>query len=138
MYCLTQLSGGDIYIYIYIIYYIDNNYMFRHFSLAIFSLNNQKNLVSSYIRLSCIVYSGEVRGEVCTRSGVCCVEWVVWEQGCWNCMLFQVNIVGSMLPSEFFIQYLLFTADTFTCFTRTYRNNQSDTVVNWLLEQFVA
>ena len=25
----------------------------------------------------------------------------------------------------------------FKCFTRTYMNNQSDTVVNWLLEQFV-
>ena len=38
----------------------------------------------------------------------------------------------------FFIQYLFYTADTFTCFTRTYMNNQSDTVVNWLLEQFVT
>jgi hypothetical protein len=29
-------------------------------------------------------------------------------------------------------------ADTFKCFTRTYMNNQSDTAVNWLLEQFVT
>ena len=31
-----------------------------------------KNLVSSYIQLACIVYSGEVRGEVGTRSHVLC------------------------------------------------------------------
>ena len=37
----------------------------------------------------------------------------------------------------FFIEYLFFTADTFTCFTRTKRNNESDIVVNWLLELFV-
>ena len=36
------------------------------------------------------------------------------------------------------VHYLFFTADTFTCFAHTYRNNQSDTVVNWLLEQFVT
>jgi len=27
-----------------------------------------------------VVYSGEVRGEVGTRSGMCCVGWVVWVQ----------------------------------------------------------
>ena len=37
--CLTQLyDGRDM----YIIYYIKNNYMFRHFSLAIFRLINKK------------------------------------------------------------------------------------------------
>jgi len=37
--CLTQLyDGRDM----YIIYYIKNNYMFRHFSLAIFRLRNEK------------------------------------------------------------------------------------------------
>jgi len=40
-----------------------------------------KNLVSSYTRLACIVYSGEVRGEVVTRSRMCCVGWVVWVHG---------------------------------------------------------
>jgi len=43
--CLTQLyDGRDM----YRIYYINNNYMFRHFTLAIFRLRNEKNLVSSY------------------------------------------------------------------------------------------
>jgi len=42
-----------------------------------------KNLVSSYSRLACIVYSGEVRGEVGTRSRMCRVGWVVWVHGFW-------------------------------------------------------
>jgi len=42
--------------------------MFRHSTLAIFRLRNVKNLVSSYTRLMWVVYSGEVRGEVGTRS----------------------------------------------------------------------
>jgi len=42
-----------------------------------------KNLVSSYTRLACIVYIGEVRGEVGTRSRLCCVGWVVWVHGFW-------------------------------------------------------
>jgi len=74
----TTIWWIDIYIY-----YIDNNYMFRHFSLAIFRLNNCKNLVSSYTRLAYIVYSGEVRGEVGTRSRMCCVGWVVWVHVFW-------------------------------------------------------
>ena len=62
--------------------------MFRHFTLAIFRLINKKNLVSSYTRLVWVVYSGEVRGDVGTRSCVCCVEWVVWVHGFCYCMLF--------------------------------------------------
>jgi len=50
----------------YGIYYIKNIYMFRHLTLAIFRLENGKNLVSSYTRLMWVVYSGEVRGEVRT------------------------------------------------------------------------
>jgi len=65
----------------YVIYYIKNNYMFRRFSLAIFRLINEKNLVSSYTRLVWVVYSGEVRGEVGKISRMCCVGWVVWVQG---------------------------------------------------------
>jgi len=39
-----------------------------------------KNLVSSYTRLACIVYIGEVRGEVGTNSHMCCVgTWVLVE-----------------------------------------------------------
>jgi len=51
----------------YRIYYIKNNYMFRHFTLAFFRLRNEKKLVSSYTRLMWVVYSGEVRGEVGAR-----------------------------------------------------------------------
>jgi len=65
----------------YRIYYIKNNYMFRPFTLAIFRLRNEKNLVSSYTRLMWVVYSGEVRGEVGTRSRMCYVGWVVWVHG---------------------------------------------------------
>ena len=37
--CLTQLHDGR---YMYRIYYIKNSYMFRHFTLAIFRLRNEK------------------------------------------------------------------------------------------------
>jgi len=52
--------------------------MFRPFTLAIFRLKNEKNLVSSYTRLVWVVYSGEVRGEVGARSRMCCVGCVVY------------------------------------------------------------
>ena len=75
MYCLTQLYlMVEIYIYIYRerererIYYIKINYMFRLLTMAIFRLRLKKKLVSSYARLMWAVYSGEVRGEVGTRS----------------------------------------------------------------------
>ena len=71
----------------YIIYYIKNKYMFPPFSLAVFRLINEKILVSSYTRLMWVVYSGEVRGEVGTRSDMCCVGWVVWVQWFCYCML---------------------------------------------------
>ena len=44
-----------------------------------------------------VVYSEKVRGEVGTRSGMCCVGWVVWVQGFCYCMLFLANIVGSLI-----------------------------------------
>jgi len=47
VYRLTQLSGGDLYIYIYIIYYIENNYMFRRLIMAIFRLY-MKYLVTAW------------------------------------------------------------------------------------------
>jgi len=48
--CLTQLyDGRDM----YIIYYIKNNYMFRHFSLAIFRLINEK--FRKQLHLTCVV-----------------------------------------------------------------------------------
>ena len=83
----------------YRIYYIKNNYMFRHFILAIFRLRNEKNLVSSYTPLMWVVHSGEVRGELGTRSRMCYVGWVVWVH--WFCyyVLFCVNLVGSTVSS---------------------------------------
>jgi len=74
----TTLFDGR---YMYKIYYIENNYVFRHLTLAIFRLRNEKNLVSSYTRLMWVVYSGEVRGEVGTRSRMCYIGWVVWVHG---------------------------------------------------------
>jgi len=48
MYCLTQLyDGRDM----YRIYYIKNN-MFRHFTMAIFRLRNEKNLVRGEVGTS--------------------------------------------------------------------------------------
>jgi len=41
----------------------------------------KKNLVSSYTGVMWILYSGEVRGEVGTRSCMCCVGRVVWVHG---------------------------------------------------------
>jgi len=54
--------------------------MFRHFTLAIFRLRNEK-LSKHYTQLLWVVYSGEVRGEVGTRSRLCYVGWVVWVHG---------------------------------------------------------
>ena len=55
--CETQLyDGRDT----YRIYYIKNNYMFRHFTLAIFRLRIEKKIVSSYTRFIWVVYSGEL------------------------------------------------------------------------------
>ena len=62
--------------------------MFRHLILAIFRLRNEKNLVSSNTRLMWVVYSGEVRGEVGTRSRMCYVGLVVWVHGFYYYMLF--------------------------------------------------
>ena len=81
--CLKQLyDGRDM----CRVYHIKNNYMFRPFSLAIVRLRNEKNLVSSYTRVMWVVYIGEVRGEVGTRSRTCCLGWVVWVQGFWYYM----------------------------------------------------
>ena len=44
--------------------------------VAIFRLI-MRNLISSYTRFACFVYSREVKGEVGTRSRMRCVWWVV-------------------------------------------------------------
>jgi len=58
MYCLTQLYDEK---YMYRIYYIKNNYMFRHFTLAVFRLRNEKknskHLYSTYV--GCIQWEGK-------------------------------------------------------------------------------
>jgi len=63
------------------IYYIKNNYMFRCLTMAIFRLRMKKNVLSSYTRLMWAACSGEVRGEVSTRSRECYVGWAVWVHG---------------------------------------------------------
>ena len=66
----------------------------------------KKKLVRRYIRLVWVVYSGEVRGEVGTRSGMCCVGWVAWVQGFCYYMLFYVNIVGYTVSSYVCTYYM--------------------------------
>ena len=44
-------------------------------------VDKRETLVSSYTHLVWVVYSGEVRGGVGTRSGMRCVGWVVWVHG---------------------------------------------------------
>jgi len=46
-------------------------------------IDKGKNLISSYTRLACIVYSGEVKGGVGMRSRMLYVGWVVWVHGFW-------------------------------------------------------
>ena len=58
----------------YRIYYIKNNYMFQHLTMAIFRLRNKKTAAIFCLRV-------EVGGEVGTRSRMCCVGWAVWVQG---------------------------------------------------------
>jgi len=54
--------------------------MFRRLTMAIFRLY-MKDLVSSYTRLTWVVYSGEVGGEVGTRFHMCHRGWEVWVHG---------------------------------------------------------
>ena len=54
--------------------------MFQHLTMAIFRLY-MKCLVSSYTKLIWVVYSGEVGGEVDTRSRMCHGGWEVWVHG---------------------------------------------------------
>ena len=58
------------------IYCIRYNYMFWLLTMAIFRLY-MKYLVRSYMRLIWVVNSGEVGGEVGTRSRMCHRSWEV-------------------------------------------------------------
>jgi len=72
--CLTQLyDGRDV----YIIYYIKKNYMFRHFSLAIFRLINKKLSKQLYSTcVGCVQWGGkrwsgyEISHVLCRMGGV--------------------------------------------------------------------
>jgi len=56
--CLTQLYDGR---YMYRIYYIKNNYMFRHFTLAIFRLIIEKLSKQLYSTcVGCIQWGGKM------------------------------------------------------------------------------
>ena len=75
--CLTQLYGG-----------IDMYNLLHKEQLHVSALNighlqveKWETLVSSYTRLEWVVYSGEVRGGVGTRSRMCCVGCVVRVHG---------------------------------------------------------
>jgi len=72
----TLFDGRDI----SSIYYIRYNYMFRHLTMAIFRLY-MKYFVRTFTGLIWAVYSGEVGGEVGTRSRVCDRGWEVWVHG---------------------------------------------------------
>jgi len=72
----TEFDGRGI----YNIYYTRYNYMFRRLTMPIFRLYI-KYLVRSYTRLIWAVYSGEVGGEVGTRSRMCHGVWEVWVHG---------------------------------------------------------
>jgi len=66
---------------VYSIYYIRNNYMFRHLTVAIFRLYT-KYLVNSYTGLimGCIQWYS-TGCEVGTRSHMCHGVWEVWVHG---------------------------------------------------------
>ena len=52
------------------------------------------------------VYSGEVRGEVDTRSRLCYVGWAVWVQGLCCCVLCLGNMARCMASSCVCINYM--------------------------------
>jgi len=52
-----------------------------------FQVDKLETLVSSYTRIVWVVYSGDVRGGVGTRSRMCCVGRVEWVHG-FCCILF--------------------------------------------------
>jgi len=75
MYSLTQLyDGRDMYRHLL----HKEQLHVSSFTLVIIRL---RILVSSYTRVMWVVYNGEVRGEVGTRSRMCYIGWAVWVQG---------------------------------------------------------
>ena len=59
-------------------YYLLHRNQLHVSALFIGRLQDDNEKISSYTRFACVVYSGEVKCEVGTRSGMCCVGWVVW------------------------------------------------------------
>jgi len=90
----TSLSDGTG---ISSIYYIRYNYMFQRLTKAIFRLY-MKYFVSSYTRLIICLGSGEVGGEVGTRSCMCHGGLVGWVNGVSAIMcMYELIIVRSMV-----------------------------------------
>ena len=91
--CLTQLYDGRN---MYIIYYIKNNYTFRHVTLAIFRLRNEK--LSKQLYSNC-VYCIQWGGKRWSGYEISHVLYRMGGVGTWVLlfMLFWVNTVGSMV-----------------------------------------
>jgi len=62
--------------------------------------------VDSYNRVMWVVYSGEVRGEVGSRSRMCYIGCVAWVHGFCYYMLFLVNIVKLQYHLMFVENYM--------------------------------
>jgi len=88
--------------YIYIIYYIENNYMFRRLIMAIFRLY-MKHSVRSYTKhIYGLLIWEQGGGKLDTRSRICPKGWVVWVQGpcCYQAMsnlIIHKSMVGIIL-----------------------------------------
>ena len=87
--CLTQLYDSR---YMYIIYYIKNNYMFRHFTLDIFRSRNNK--LSKQLYWSCVgcIQWGGKRWSGYENLHVLCRVGGVGTWGFCCCMLFYINL----------------------------------------------
>ena len=75
--CLTQLYGG---IDMYNLLHKEQLHVSALF-IGHLQVDKWETLVSNYTQLVWVVYSGEVRGGVGTKSRMCCVGWVVWVHG---------------------------------------------------------
>ena len=69
-----------------------------------------RNLISSYTRFACVVYSGEVKSKVVTRSRMRCLGWVVGS-GTYYSRLIYGNIFDYMYI--YLLAYKLYTLCNF-------------------------
>ena len=75
--CLTQLYDG---IDMYNLLHKEQLHVLALF-IGHLQVDKWEILISSYTLFVWVVYSGDVRGGVGKRSGMCCVGWVVWVHG---------------------------------------------------------